>query len=453
MTVITALGLARDFAAILLVASILVVAGATLVGAGVIGGQVAGGLSVAAVAALVAFAGYGLLAGVLGLSGAVIVAIAAVFLAGLAAYGFHQFGVRGLWLAVLATVGVGAATLFITTFAWEAAMPWGVLGPAVAFAALAALLLGTLGVTARAIERRIALDGAAASDGHQIAFAEWRSARRFVSNPPNWFDCAFASLGAKAARPGLCAANPPDVESAPAWAQGEAAPLVADLPPSRPELPGGDSDAVARENVHDLPEDASPDRLTDPSLPATDTPNFAQVLQDTASAPGDPDTLSKDDFATGDVAAGVAGLASTRTADQVSDQPERPLDAASLETPVLGQNEAGASPASLDAVRPAEGPSSMAPRDTDAPIAEPKTGEDDALRTAFVCFPALGSASDDLCDAPAPGVEDFAVSWQTAGGDARAAVDQVECYADPDYALHLTVVLNLSGSLTSMMPR
>ncbi|MCI4662590.1 MAG: hypothetical protein MRY63_12315 [Neomegalonema sp.] len=464
MTFTTALGLAREFAVLLLLLSLAALAVASMVGVGILSGPLAAALAVIAAAALVSMAGYGVLTGLLGLAPLWTVLFGLTLLLGLGAYATASFGVRGLWMSALGAAGMGLAALFLAVFNGTALLPFGVAMPALAFTVLAAMLAGSLGVMAHGVARRVAIDGEMAEPREVAALQSWRRAGTYLTVPPGWFDCRYAALGLPAVNPGLCASNPPQIASAPDWStsaspetdtdqtlaalQGEAAEPAANAGSGAngPSSPAPDQ----IEPPQHLPQ--APQAAPSPAAPAIETPDFATVLADNTVEQRDPSPLSASALETADA---VLPDATPAPLPQVgAPQPDESIAALGLPS-----EEAAPQALSPDAASPLVGGDGVPPepQGEDGPqLAALITEAAEASRTEFVCFPMLGPAADALCADQALTVADFDVSWLGAGADdqrASGVLERLSCYYDPALAVHLSVLVNLSADLAGTIPR
>lgn len=448
MSFFTAVSFARDAVAAALAASAVLAAFLSIYGVAGLTSGLAASLATIAASGLATVALYGL-AALLGETPAAIapwVAGAAAVLA--IALGGYAFGVRGLWLGGLVALGVGFGAAAAWSFGGRAEGWFGAAAPAMAVALMGLVTTAALGATLQNAARHPAY-------GPEAKRAFWRPARHAFATPPDWFDCAFAALGAGAVRPGLCPFNPPEVDSAPVWSVAAPSYRNADRKLARataPDLPQS-SDAA----------DPSPTPAVAfaPAAPSIETPDFDAIIgQEEDVAPATPGALS------GALSGGAARMAALGAA-----APGAGFDTGSADAPAGAGPQFGPSPAALsgDAARGDAAPpiAGAAPTDgvgpgriaaltapTDASFTSaPTAAAAEASRTEYICFPLGGVLAEQLCPDARIGPRDVEVAWRSEGGAAFAAVEGVSCFVDDAKRLEAAFLIDLSAALEEPFDR
>ncbi|MEO1330583.1 MAG: hypothetical protein AAFW46_13045 [Pseudomonadota bacterium] len=439
MSLTTALALGRDIAALAVACLLVLTAAASLSGGAGLAGGLAATVAAVAASSLATLALFGAVAiFVEAPLGALLIVIgAAAVVGGFAAAQFY--GVRGLWLVTLAVLGALLAALILWTFMRHLGRPIGGVAPLAAAAVLALTTFGALGATLRAQSA----SGAAAPLG---AERPWRAATLLFATPPAWFDCAYATLGGEAVRPGFCAFKPPAPVIA---APGSPTPGAPAAPPT---LAMAEPDRAGVAPISES-EAAGPEAASTPAFPTERTPDFAPLRENEAVRPNQPDRLGPaptetplaDGVEAASDAAGAAGLAAPDLGPTPSTaQSRQPV--AEAPDPLDRPDAARVRVAAAD--RAPSPPRAEAP-----PVQSP--GSDERRRTEFVCFPMPGGLADQLCPDDRVTPRDLSVRWLGAaasGGEARAGVDQIECFREPTMTLHATLVVDLNGAMAAGMP-
>ncbi|MBX2856860.1 MAG: hypothetical protein KTR21_17870 [Rhodobacteraceae bacterium] len=434
MSLINALSLARDVALMAALASaggvsVIAVAGLQ------VGLGVAASMSLVAFTALAAMCLYSLLAFLgEGVAAAAPWAGAAMAL-GLLALAPQYFGARGLWVGCLVVIGVGSAALFLWAFGGRLSGWFGAAAPAAAYAAVAVVLASSLAATAR-------------SAGVATATAQPRSAQALFSTPPEWFDCAYSQLRDRAEESGFCTSNPPEVAASPPWRKSLPTPRLTDAAPERPLAPNPGEWIAPRRP-------ARPTVSATPEQPAVDTPNFEAIIgqEQEDVAPPQPAALGARRAA--EAAAFAATETATDSPDPAAQAPSPSLEPSAISRLSASEEGPKVSPAFGSAPTPGAVSEPMAPEDRDALSAESASilSENERLRTEFICFPIVGVLAEQLCPDRRLSISDVEVAWRSAGGAATGAAKQLDCFVEPDRALALSLIIDMTSALQEPLDR
>ncbi|MEL6280031.1 MAG: hypothetical protein AAFR28_14295 [Pseudomonadota bacterium] len=438
MSILNVLTILRDVSTVFLMLAVAALAYLLLSGSAFSAG-VLGSLLIATLSGVVALALHGLMTGLLGVSVTAALVLTLVIAVGVMLVGAQSYGARGLWFGLMSLVGVLGAWVFIWVFMRELSGPAALAGPAVAFVSAALLSVAALAASVRVAETR-----AEAIESRQIVGHAQREARLTAAvfgPPPSWFDCSYATLTGGRAESGKCASNPPPVEAVPAWAGASPDMRVAAALPRASTEP--DTPAKGDIDIGQAPPPAS-----DPDVPSIDIPDFAPLGRGREDvAPDEPQRLQD---VTGEIETSSVG-----DPDGPDTQAAAPvLSGAPRPAPDLEADDQPDIPAPQRAAAPVTELSALkAPAETQGVTGDLARRGPERKRTEFVCFPMLGAVAEQLCPDERLEARDFEVSWLSPGGETIAASESVECFQDSNAALHLTIIVNLSGDLVGTIRR